>query len=499
MNFSFGNRASASTELPMQQFRRSYASGSVVLVLTVGLAIAILNWLGSRHHHYFDLTPDRHFSLSEQTIKVIEHLAVPVNVTAYLVINDKNILSSRDDPRKRLSEQLGQLAYYSKQIHFEIIDPNTDPQRAIAANIKKPQTVIFQQGDRSTRLENDGTEFTEQEFLQSLIKLSRDTKTPVRFVIGHGEAGSDRGDGRSLAEVKKALQEQSYDLSDDRLLSDHVLDDQRTILIIAGPVKDLLDPEWSRLDSYVRSGGKAILLLDVEQANATSQRLVAWGLKPVGVALDGKNAVPELLSDLTLRRNPAIPVVTQYESHDIVRDFKYDTIFPLARAWGEIDHPPSGTRRTVLFRTSDDSWAKSSIAVVNANPRKLTEDLAGPLALSYLVTFDTPPKPPIQENAPSSPPGEAIVVGDVDWICDQGVHQGPGNLDLFLNMVSYLAKDTDLISIRPKDNTFKEGVLLTDTDKMDQYHGLINAFALLFLPGSGIVTGIIVWWRRRGL
>ena len=65
------------------------------------------------------------------------------------------------------------------------------------------------------------------------------------------------------------------------------------------------------------------------------------------------------------------------------------------------------------------------------------------------------------------------------------------NQDIFMNMVAWLAQDSDLISIRPKD---------PDVNRLDLTAGEqrnVFIFSLFLLPGFFIIWGIVNWWRRR--
>jgi ABC-type uncharacterized transport system involved in gliding motility auxiliary subunit len=60
-----------------------------------------------------------------------------------------------------------------------------------------------------------------------------------------------------------------------------------------------------------------------------------------------------------------------------------------------------------------------------------------------------------------------------------------------MNMIAWLAQDSDLISIRPKD----PDVHRLDLTVAEQRN--FQIFSLLILPGFFIVWGIVNWWRRR--
>jgi ABC-type uncharacterized transport system involved in gliding motility auxiliary subunit len=66
-----------------------------------------------------------------------------------------------------------------------------------------------------------------------------------------------------------------------------------------------------------------------------------------------------------------------------------------------------------------------------------------------------------------------------------------GNGNLFLNMVSWLAQDEDLISIRPKPVDDRR-ILLSQSQL-----AMLRLLAMFLLPGIVLVAGIIVVWNRR--
>ena len=66
-----------------------------------------------------------------------------------------------------------------------------------------------------------------------------------------------------------------------------------------------------------------------------------------------------------------------------------------------------------------------------------------------------------------------------------------GNGNLFLNMVSWLAQDEDLISIRPKPQDDRR-ILLTQSQL-----SMIRLITIVILPGIALVVGIAVVANRR--
>jgi ABC-type uncharacterized transport system involved in gliding motility auxiliary subunit len=83
-----------------------------------------------------------------------------------------------------------------------------------------------------------------------------------------------------------------------------------------------------------------------------------------------------------------------------------------------------------------------------------------------------------------------VVVGDSDF-ASNNYFQQQRNGDLFLNTVSWLAEDEDLISVRPKSQE-NRSISLTRANS-----SVLFWMTLVLLPGSALISGILVWLRRR--
>jgi ABC-type uncharacterized transport system involved in gliding motility auxiliary subunit len=83
-----------------------------------------------------------------------------------------------------------------------------------------------------------------------------------------------------------------------------------------------------------------------------------------------------------------------------------------------------------------------------------------------------------------------VVVGTADFADNQFLG-AQGNRDFFLNVVSWLAEEEDLISIRAKDPK-QNPVVLTSAQS-----NVVLGLPLLVLPGAVLICGIAVVMQRR--
>jgi ABC-type uncharacterized transport system involved in gliding motility auxiliary subunit len=94
-------------------------------------------------------------------------------------------------------------------------------------------------------------------------------------------------------------------------------------------------------------------------------------------------------------------------------------------------------------------------------------------------------------TAPIDLEGRIVVVGDADWLSNSRLTV-MYNEDLALNMVGWLTGGNEsTITIRPRARRASR-ITLTDT----QGWGVFYATVLL-LPELVLLSGLMIWWRRR--
>ena len=101
-------------------------------------------------------------------------------------------------------------------------------------------------------------------------------------------------------------------------------------------------------------------------------------------------------------------------------------------------------------------------------------------------------RPAAEDEAVDTTPPETrlVVVGDSDFATN-GVVGIPGNRDMFLNTVNWLAQQENLISIRAREPEDRRLTLTADAQRR------LFWLSLLLVPGFVFGTGIYTWARRR--
>jgi len=461
-----------------------YGSNTLVLVVAVLGVLGGINYLVARHSKRFDLTKDQRFSLSDQTHKVLAGLKEDIKITYFQ--------RARDVARGQ--DRLTEYQALSSRLKTEFVDPVQSPAKAQAYDVRGPWPIlVIERGSKRERISND----SEQDITNALIKITRDTKKTVCLVEGEGERSSEDSGERGFSGAKTSLTKALYEVKGVFLMREKAVPKDCTVLVVGGPEKDLLPDTTAAILDFVKQGGKALVLVEPE-LKESYPNLVAlleqWNIEA------GKDVVVDVSGMGQLFGfSELAPLAIEYPYHPITKDFRLPTLYGGARSVAAGKATPEGVTAQDLVKTGEQSWAESDLQL--KGPIKFDEgkDRKGPISLAAVATVKGPaPAPtPTPSPAPSPAPeepkpkeGRVVAVGDVDF-ASNALLGFQGNQDFFLNVVSWLAEDADLISIRPKEPE-NQALFLSRQAQQN-----VAWTALVILPGLFVIAGIVSWWRRR--
>jgi ABC-type uncharacterized transport system involved in gliding motility auxiliary subunit len=455
----------------------AFASIAVVLAILVGI-----NYLANRRNKRWDLTAARQFTLSDQSKKILQGLDKPVTIRVF----------DRSEGFERFRERLDEYRYVSDRISVEYIDVDRRPALANQYKVQMLGTVVLEYDGRVERVTSDA----EQQITNGLIKLVQGTQHKAYFVQGHGEKLTDNSDRSGYASIASSLASDNFATETIVLAQGKDVPQDATVVIVAGPTSDFLAPEIDMLRRYLARGGKVLFLLDPPEKPGAPEltNLVAlikeWGIDP------GQNVVVDASGvGQVLGTGPEVPIAAKYNKHPITEGFNTLTAYSMARS--VIANPAGANNRFAqnIVETGPNSFAETDIqrlmttGEVGQDPDK--GDLPGPVSLAAAVSAPASEAPANPENADAPKPESRIVVfGDSDFASNRWLGI-PGNRDLFLNSVNWLAQQENMISIRAKD---PEDRRITLTAGQDTF---IRLLALLVIPGLILAAGVQAWWRRR--
>ena len=428
----------------------------VYILFTIGILIFI-NFISWRHHRRFDLTKNKQFSLSSQTLQVLKNLPDQAAVKAFF--------KKGEEASFRYKDLLDEYVYNSKKFSYELIDPDRNPVLAKNYGIEEYGTSILLYQDKTERF----TGIDEEDLTNAILKVTRKEVKKIYFLSGHGEADIEESGEKGYAEVKKALGQETYLVEKLVLAQAEAVPQDAVALVVAGPKKALFPVELDKLKDYINKGGSVFFMLDPDGSSELKNFVKEWNIEV------GDDIIIDRLSKL-FGAGYTTPVITQYESHEITRKFKYATFFPMARSVKPGPVQKSGYNVISLAKTSPSSWAEVDYKTetVEYNEGK---DTAGPVSVGVAAEITTTSS-------------RIVTFGDSDFAGNQFLPLS-GNRDLFLNTVNWLAKEENLITIRPKEAEASR-VSLTRRDGLNLFFISVVAYPLALL-----VIGITVWYRRR--
>jgi len=173
---------------------------------------------------------------------------------------------------------------------------------------------------------------------------------------------------------------------------------------------------------------------------------------------------------------PETPLVVDYGDSPITKNLQGGmTFFQLARTVNMADKSKADPEAVELLKTSARSFTIPKLErEVTFNPKT-----AGPLNLGVAASRKSDDKG-----------ARLVVIGNSGFAENQWIglqHNG----DLFFNTIDWLARDENLISIRPKSATSRR-ITLTEAQV-----AALRWSEFFLIPGITIILGIAIWWKRR--
>lgn len=448
----------------------AYTFNTLTVAILVVSILGVLNFLGQRYPGKLDLTKNKLNTVSDQTTKLVKGLAKDLNVSFY----------SKVGVREKFRPLFDNYKAMNPKFKVEYIDPDKEPTRAKAAGVNKYDTAVLQYGELNQKVEDPN----EEKLTNALSKLLKDKKPTVCYVTGHGEKPfTGQQDGFDAA--KKGLEDQSYAVKEINLAQEAKVPADCDTLVMIGTNKALFANEAKSLDEYLSNGGRAAIALDMDLKGADlpkeiSATLSKWYVK------SPKYLIVDPFSRM-LGVDASVPILATFSKEvSITKDFQTNCFFPFARPLEIITGAPDTLKVKWLGQTTPKSVAIKDLSGIASGQVKVKDqDLKGPL--NAIVSVDGKLK-----DSKASRNTRLVIFGSAHFATNNYSRYG-GNMDLFLNSVSWLVEDENSISIRAKEDDAGQVNLTAAT-------GLVIFWiTVVILPLIIATMGIVIWIRRKKL
>jgi ABC-type uncharacterized transport system involved in gliding motility auxiliary subunit len=428
----------------------------VVLLLVL---VTLLAYLSRQYRAEVDLTRVHRNTLSAATLDVLKRLDGPITVTAYAMAQD----ARGEHLHRRIEEFVRPYQRAKPDVVLTLVDPREQPKAAAEAGVRAPVELVVEYKRRTAHL----TEFNEQSFANTLMRLARGAERLVLWLDGHGERKLDGAANHDLGEFGRQLQTKGFRLGSLSLVLAQEVPANAALIVIASPQVDLVPAEVQKLRRYLAGGGNLLWLIDPEPLH---------GLAPIAEML-GLVLTPGMVTDpeaARLNAPPTLALAAVYGRHAITDGFNLVTVFPQARQINTIESDEWRIRP--LVEVAPRGCVKTGKPEGRCDPNR---DIPGPIVIATAL-----------ERAVGDRQQRVVVVGNGNFLSNSFIGNG-GNRDLGVNLVNWLSGDDNLITLQPR--SAGDGSI-----NIDQTILYVIAFSfLLVVPLAFMITGVVIWWRRR--
>lgn len=474
--------------------RLKYGSLSIgIMAIVIAIAVFV-NLIMIKFDIRWDMTPNKIYSLTEDTENLIKNLKK--EVTIYGLFDDGTIpkgydLNTTEGTYEAVTKLIDKYKSLSSNIKVKYIDPLKDPD--ILTQLDPGNTQDLRQGDfvfacgKKTRkvmsseltqtYQSQENEALSASFLTAetkftgAIKIVSSDKTPtVYFTQGHQETNYTE----KYTYLKDGLLEYfGYETKNLDLMSLEKVPEDADAVFVMGPKMDLTPSEGQKLTDYLNKGGKALFLFDPIAPNKNlpefDKVLAEYGMSLNYDRIRENNGSRYTSGDpYAINISPEVNNINaQINSLE-----NYKIVMPNSRSINILKTKKDGLEVTPLLKTS-------RTAVGEQIDKSKGRDLDGPLNLGVAAEYP-------------SIGSKVMVVGNASFLTDQLMKEC-ASVYFFGSINDFILYKDDNLNIQSKS---------MDVERLNltQHDANVVAIIIVFvIPLLIFAVGTTVWMRRRHL
>ncbi len=428
------------------------------------LGIGACAWLTQQYHWVFDWTRDNRNTLTETSRSVLEH----VDQTLHLTILARNSATER----QQFQRLIDKYKKFKTGIELKFLDSDTELDQANKLHLYNAGQLRI---DYKTQYEIVDR-ISEREISNAIQHLSRDKKSWVVFLSGHGERDPFNEDNQGYSTLKETLESGGVEVQNINLLETTTIPDNISVLVLAAPQAELLEGEEKLIINFIDRGGNLLWMHEPGRNKQLTLLAQKFGLSWIdGTIIDANKRLRSILGI----QHPAVVPVIEYQDHVITKNLNSQTLYPFAVGL-EVDPEPDWVLQP-LFYSLPRAWSETNLlsgenVVFNSDEG----DTAGPLLMATALVRINKDKA-IQR---------IIIIGDSDFMANSYIGHGE-NLSLSVSVLHWLANEDERISLMPYQ---------PPDIAIEFSNAAIASLAsgyLLVVPLGVMLIGVFIGMRRR--
>ncbi len=468
----------------------AYSVGVTAVVVAIVVVLNLIVGQLPEKYRNIDVSSTKVYEITDTSRKLLGNLEADVTIT---------VLAVKEETDERIRTFLDKYSELSRHVSVEWIDPVLHPSALTEYGTAENTIVVSceKTGKTTTVAFSDiivsdmyayyytGTaseaEFDGEGQLTSAVNyVTSDAQQQVYRTTGHGEETLS-------STVSDLMSKNNYNVAELNLLMAGVIPEDCELLLINAPAKDLSEDEKAAVENYLVQGGNVMLLLGGRNSSELpnlSALMKDYGMESVdGYIADPRRCYqgnyyylfPQLSLTEELSRGISSEMVLVANAHGLtLTDAARDTI-----------------TTTAFMSSSEDAYA-------------VTEDnqTVGAYVLGAVATE------PVSEGSKDDPKDTKNNVKETDAKADRkksrftvisaGSLIDPQitdmfttleNTTMFMNVVTENFDGVENISIEPKSLAVEYNTV--------HHVGWFSLFVIFGIPLLILITGFVVWLRRR--
>jgi|LSQX01.2.fsa_nt_gb hypothetical protein len=464
-----------------KNFRFSF----IALIMAIGIFVIafFVNFFAESFNKQWDVTSNKMYSISDTTDKILTDLKKDVEI---IFLSDKDLIKNGGENGFLVSQFLDKYDKYQR-VKVNYIDPDKNPD--IITKLDKDnvlslkiQNIVIKSEDKIKKVavedvfemdQYGNVNFIGEQSITGAIKyVTSDIIPTVYFLEGHGEKSPD-GEYSTIREI---LEANGYTTKKLNITIEGKVPEDCSILISAGPQKDLTPNESEKIISYMEGGGNSIFLVDPVNSNKKFTNFDnVFERYNIGLNYD------RVKENNTSRHISGQPYdvalgIGYNELTAGIDPSQLSVILPESRSikmLGIGDHPATVSQ---LFAAS--ATAEGEAYGVEGENNK------GPLDIALLSQIS------------QAKDSKILVMGNAYFATDTALDLYPyaqNAVYLFLSAIGWMQNLSDEVMIMPKTPEM-------DSFNVTGYQSKVMMVVTIFmLPLLLLATGFIIWMRRRHL
>lgn len=457
--------------------------GALLTLLVIAITI-VINIIVTNLNLKIDATSEKLYSLSDSTKEVVATIDEPINIyvlettgsetewmqevlTKYTKLNNNLNLIYKDPV---LYPAFGSSYLERTKQNISSINNST----VIIENVATGKFKILPPSEFISNTESSGTSIVlENAITNGLGYVMNENDGLIYYTTGHNELNLP-------AALTDCFERANLTTASIDLLTEEMPNPDESALVIYSPHSDFTEEEVTKVIDFLTAGGKAMIFLDYNTPELTHFNEI---LHYYSVAHEPGVAVESNSGNMT-SSSPAVLLPSQGE-HEILDNINTDSapiIVPIASGLEKLSNGRATVTLSPLLGTSNHSFLKKNVQ--GSTFAKEDGDIDGPIVISCAI-----------EETTSSADTKLFIMSSTYFLDSNTLNvSATGNSSYINSVLGWLfSLDTNYAIEAKTQDTYTIKALSSAQTLM------IEILVMVIVPLIVVITGIIVWIKRRHL